>query len=400
MSPSNQPPAPLRYFKARLRPLAKPLVWGTATLISLVSLSTWVYFAHPEWLVFSDNQENTSPTNTAVDPTFSDEEKAIGADIDTLSVLEKDLANSEPFQVAPAETQKQQGLFDDFLKQKEAADAQKSSGSSGTEKLAGQSSITNPFAIKSQDPFNNSGTLPSGNSVSAPSSNLGAGSVANPAGSSNAATLSPLQSALDRIDAGKQPNLQNPTTAPVSPLQSALDRLNTGNTIATPAPTQAPTDKLGQNSSSNQTPTQSTSGIPGQVTAPPSQYPGTAGYSSIPGQSYGSTSPVPGATGYNVPPTGTNNPPNSYTYLNQPQAVPGVPPAAQVSPSLTPSNLGQSPFQNATPGNGYANPGYNSNFGNPAAQPSQVQSPPNFSVPRAIPGQNIGGGQINTFSNP
>ncbi|MCL1468657.1 hypothetical protein [Argonema galeatum] len=386
MSPSNRPPAPLRYFKARLRPLFWPMVWGTATIISLVGFSTWAYFTHPEWLVFSDDRENTSPINT-VEPTVSDEDKAIGADIDTLSVLEKDLANSEPFQVAPAETEKQQGLFDDFIKRKEAADAQKSSG---------QSSITNPFAIKSQDPLNNSGTLPSGNSITTPSSNLGAGTTANPAGSPNSAPLSPLQSALDRIDAGKQPTLQNPTTAPASPLQSALDRLNTGNTIATPAPT----DKLGQNSGSNQTPTQSTSGIPGQVTAPAQQYPGTAGYSSIPGQSYGSASPVPGTTGYNVPPTSSSNPPNSYTYLNQPQAVPGVPPAAQVSPSLTPSNLGQSPFQNATPGNGYANPGYNSNFGNPAAQPSQVQSPPNFSVPRAIPGQNIGGGQINTFSNP
>ncbi|MCL1472937.1 hypothetical protein LAY57_19925 [Argonema antarcticum A004/B2] len=372
------------------------MVWGTATIISLVGFSTWAYFTHPEWLVFSDNQETTSPINTSVEPTVSDEDKAIGADIDTLSVLEKDLANSEPFQVVPAETEKQQGLFDDFIKQKEAADAQKSSGSSGTEKLAGQSSITNPFAIKSQDPLNNSGTLPSGNSVTPPSSNLGAGSAANPAVSPNSAPLSPLQSALDRIDAGKQPTLQNPTTAPANPLQSALDRLNTGNTIATPDPT----DKLGQNSGSNQTPTQSTSGIPGQVTAPAQQYPGTAGYSSIPGQSYGSASPVPGATGYNVPPTSSSNPPNSYTYLNQPQAVPGLPPAAQVSPSLTPSNLGQSPFQNATPGNGFSNPGYNSNFGNPAAQPSQVQSPPNFSVPRAIPGQNIGGGQINTFSNP
>ncbi len=54
-----------------------------------------------------------------------------------------------------------------------------------------------------------------------------------------------------------------------------------------------------------------------------------------------------------------------------------------------------SPYQGVNPGTGVNMPGNPYNYGNPSAQPAQPAQQPNFSVPRTI-----GGGQINTFSNP
>ncbi|MFB2916908.1 MULTISPECIES: hypothetical protein [Aerosakkonema] len=411
MSSSHRPPASLRYLKARLRPLTQPIVWVTIAFLSLVGFFTWAYFNHPEWLALNQEAETPTPSNaTAEDQTLSDEDKAIGVDIDNLSVLKKEISDSEPLQLTPEEDQTELGLFDEFMKQKEAAiNAEKSSDSSATEKLTAQPTTANPFALKSES-SSNSSTVVSGNSFTPPSSNLGVGSAANsaknlnlPTTSNQNATLpsvSPLQSALDRLGNGSKSSIPTPAGVSVSPLQSALDRQGTGSksTIQNPlqsgldtaeassktgatSPSQASPDNLGQNATVKQT-----------LTQPTSSYPGATGYSSVPGQGYGQVSPVPGATSS-----------NSYTYLNPPQALPGVPSAVQVNPSLapaTPSNFGQSPFQNTAPANGFSNPGFNSNSGNSVTQPSQLQQSQNFSVPRSIPGRHIGGGEINSFSNP
>ncbi|MBD2183631.1 hypothetical protein H6S82_09220 [Planktothrix sp. FACHB-1355] len=402
-------------MKARLRPLTQPIVWVTIAFLSLVGFFTWAYFNHPEWLALNQEAETPTPSNaTADEQTLSDEDKAIGVDIDNLSVLQKEISDSEPLQLTPEEDETELGLFDEFMKQKEAAiNAEKSSDSSATEKLTAQPTTANPFALKSES-SSNSSTVVSGNSFTPPSSNLGVGSAANSADKLNLPTtqkqnatlpsVSPLQSALDRLGNGSKSSIQTPAGVSVSPLQSALDRQGTASksTIQNPlqsgldspeassrtgatSPSQASPGNLGQNPTVNQTLTQPTS--------------------QLPGQGYGQVSPVPGTTGYgyNSPSAGGATSSNSYTYLNPPQALPGVPSAVQVNPGLapaTPSNLGQSPFQNTAPANGFSNPGFNSNLGNSVTQPSQLQQSPNFSVPRPIPGRHIGGGEINSFSNP
>lgn len=402
MSRLHQPPAALRYFKARLRPLARPQFWLALTVLSLVGVFAAAYFTNPEQFAFGENNQNAAPAtgngNQTVDTTLTPEEKAIAADIDNSAVLEQDLLTIPSLQLTP-ETQKEQGLFDEFMKQRQANDGTGSSGSQQTQKSLAEQSLSNPFSIKPQD------TPSVVNPVVPNLFNPGA-SAPNPANSTTqnpgSATVNPLQSALDR-QAGNNSTLVNPNGTPINPLQSALDRNPTGNsTIASPQ-TGTPTTQLPQNPNglrqqdglANQLGTQFYPGATGQPTTPTSPYYSPNGYTPLPGQVNSPVSPVPNGTGYNLPPGYTSNSINSYTYLNQPQNATGVP--------VAPGNAGQY-LPNTVPGSGLYNPGYNSNVANPGLQqPSaaQVQTqPPPFSVPNSIPGRNIGGGRINTFSNP
>ena len=408
MSEHKQPSPPrFRYLKARLQPLIKFQVWGTAIVLSLVGFSTWAYFTHPEWFAFLQiDQESTPATSTASDANLSDEDKAIGADIDNLSVLQQDLAAGQISIKPDTKPSEQQGLFDEFIKNQGNGDPKKSADLSVTNKSPSESSIANPFGVKAGNILNNGSNLVSPNSTSEGSLNLGSpipASTLNLPTSLNqntgALSVSPLQSALDRNASGNISTVQNPSATTISPLQSSVDRLNNSHL----SPQNQAADKQGQSTTGlNQT--DSTGRLtPSQSISP---YNSSTGYPvPVPGQGYTSTSPVSGTTGYNVPPVSNPNPVNSYTYLNQPQTVPqtvqGVPSAVPINPSLptTSSNLGQSPLPGGVPVTGYSG-SVNSNVGNTGLQPSQLPSQPNFSVPRPIPGRNIGGGEINSFSNP
>ena len=199
-----------------------------------------------------------------------------------------------------------------------------------------------------------------------------------------------------------------PSVAPANPLQAALDRYV--GTNPTSVQNQTPTNTPGANTNSLGQRTQPTATVPGQATqsgtpnystvpqvaSPISPYTGTSNYSNLSPQVVQPGSPYAG-TPYGVAPATGANPVNSYTYLTQtapvPQPIqvqPFVPPVAPV----TQGNYGVPVYQNGQPVNGVPN-----NFGASQIQPSQLGQSP-FSVPRAIPGRYIGGGQINTFSNP
>ena len=397
--------ASLSQMRAKLRPLVKPQVWGTLAVVSGLGFGTWAYFNHPEWLALTENQQTVGPTNTASETQsdISEEDKAIGADIDNISVLQKELSGVESTQLdANEETNKQENLFDEFINKRESA---QNNLSVSSEKSTAEIEVPNPLAIKAAEPFGKGSIFPSGNSIG-PQSNIPSTETSEKdpsssnlptsvSGNSTASGVSPLQSAIDRSNKTDNSSATENSDRTTSPLKSALDR-NLGENST---PSQNTNQLKQQDSTSNLSPNT----IPGQTTIPVSPNAGSNGYSTFPQSTYPSSSTVPGTTGYNTPTDTNNNPPNSYTYLTQPQTVPTAPVPAQANPSLTPttpSNLGQSPFQNSISGNGYNNPGYNSNFSNPGLPASQVQQPSNFSVPRPVPGRYIGGGQINTFSNP
>lgn len=71
----------------------------------------------------------------------------------------------------------------------------------------------------------------------------------------------------------------------------------------------------------------------------------------------------------------------------------------QVTVPIVPANYGQSALPGFSQGTGANTPAIPYNYGNTSVQPVQPTQTPN-SVPRPIPGRYIGGGQINTFSNP
>jgi hypothetical protein len=107
-------------------------------------------------------------------------------------------------------------------------------------------------------------------------------------------------------------------------------------------------------------------------------------------------SPFPGTTGYTLPPTlRTSTPdvsPSSSSSNLQP--IPG-----QITPQAAPAVPGQF-YTNGR--SSYPDTGHSTAYPNaqPSLAPSSQPIPSPFSVPRSVPGRSIGGGQINTFSNP
>lgn len=368
MATRPQVPASVRYyFRARLRPFTRPAFWGSLSVLSLIGLFAWEAWQHPEWLF--KNPENTTPI---ADTTLSKEDSAVAADIDSLPVLMQELDEAD-VSVATLKLNQQpqtQSFLDDFLKQQANEAARISDNTPATQPVTTPITTYDPLGTQTQGSSNYSSPPSISNQTRSQTSGVGG---ANVAGS----------------------NLQTPTVAPVNPLQAALDRYVSNNSPTTSVQNQtqintppATTDSVGQR-------TQSTAALPGQVVQPASPYAGSSNYSNMPVQVAQPGAVYPGNPGYGVAP-GTSNPVNSYTYLNPNTAVPVVPPAQvvpQVAP-LTQGNYGVTTYQNPAPV--YAVP---NNFGATQLQPSQLQ-PSAISVPRPIPGRYIGGGQINTFSNP
>lgn len=384
-----QVPASVRYYlRARLRPFTRPAFWGSLSVLSLIGLFAWEAWQHPEWL-FKD-PEDTTPI---ADTTLSNEDSAVAADIDNLQLLMKELDDAD-VSAAPLKLGQQpetQSLLDDLLRNQAAEAAKIADNAQATEPANLPLTAYDPLGVETQAQSNNrsfydGGVSPRSKQVPARTWGVGGTNLANS-------------------------TLQSPTATQVSPLQAALDRLGSNNSSSTSAPNQTQINTPASNTNSLGQTTQPTGLLPGQVSQsvnsgystlpgqgvqPTSPYAGTSNYSNMPAQVVQPGSPYPGYPGYGVAPA-TSNPVNSYTYLNQPAPVPGVPAVQPVVPQVAPvtqGNYGVPVYQNQAPVNAVPN-----NFGATQVQPSQLTPSP-FSVPRQIPGRYIGGGQINTFSNP
>ena len=120
------------------------------------------------------------------------------------------------------------------------------------------------------------------------------------------------------------------------------------------------------------------------------------------------TTPI--APGSAIPPSlqipnrsniGTINPENLEA-ISQPLLPTATQPSLPIAPSLRSVELPQGVQTTVPNANGLTGGGLNSplNSNLSSSQGQTLQPPPAFSVPRPIPGRHIGGGQINTFSNP
>ncbi|MFB2897893.1 hypothetical protein ACE1CI_33690 [Aerosakkonemataceae cyanobacterium BLCC-F50] len=386
---SHQPPAHLRYLKARLRPLLRPQVWGTIIFLLVVSTLAGYYFANLEEFIAEENQDTPTVSNNnnndadndrSPQSSISPEDRAIAADIDISALLENDLAaNTETLDAAPEKPR--ENLFEQYMKQRQAKDkaADSSPGQANQQPVAANID-ENPFSIKFSS-GNNAGRNNTATSTNPFLGNL-SGNNSYGLNSNNSTTpnlnnnTNALQTALDRANGySRQTNVDANGNA-INPLQAALDRQPVAQTnynlIAQPNQL---TPLLGTVPYyTGVTTTIPNSGIPVQGTVPLTPYSNVSGNPT-------QTIPIPttGVTSNIYNPGLTNNPVNSYTYLNQPQ----VPNTVQTLPSTSGvSNL---------------------NSVNSAVQttPNQVQNTPApFSIPRTPPGRTIGGGQINTFSNP
>ncbi|WP_190552230.1 hypothetical protein [Trichocoleus sp. FACHB-591] len=374
---SKQLPAPVSHLKARLRALKQPMVWGPGIILMLIVLFTLEYWLHPEWF---ENTQSATNVEGGFNPAVSSEDGAIGADIDSLPLLLNQL-NSAP---ADQAQNKQEGgkdkvatkpsLFSELLKPKNPATTQ-NGNSTPSNSLSAPGSATSPL-------LSSNGGLPSQPGDGATPGFTGLNAPGLPTTAPSALLAPPKASTIPSLNL---PNTSStPASAPVSALQTAIEQA-----------------QLQKNAAGGST-SSSTTRLDNNSTAPSSTQPYAQPNAIAPGFSNGGInySSTPGVS--SAPPS------NSFNYLTQPQpdsslpsgiapVVPDAPAIAPVVPSTNSNpNFGQSSFSGSQNNNGFNNSGFSGNAG---IQPSQLNQQP-FSTPRRVPGRNIGGGQINTFSNP
>ena len=97
----NTPPS-MRYLGARLKPLRRPMFWGSLGLVSLIGLALYQYWEHPDWLNGNLSEINTNNNistdklpNVAYQGQISAEDLAIGAELDNLDLLLKELEQNQ-----------------------------------------------------------------------------------------------------------------------------------------------------------------------------------------------------------------------------------------------------------------------------------------------------------------
>ncbi|MCU0566157.1 MAG: hypothetical protein MUF49_06130 [Oculatellaceae cyanobacterium Prado106] len=426
---SKQTPASLRYLKARFQVLKRPMLWGaTATLVLAAALLT-EYFTNLDYYTsqFEGTSEESRNRSTAsalpqpIDPLLSETTpETFFSDLtppprstSSSPSIARNLAAS--LGADPKDSALQQfllGLPSNQAKEK----AQGSSAATSTSATAVSSSLS---SLSGNRP--SLGMARTSNSPTAsPTSPFATSSpdIYNRAARRLAtdAPTNPLQAALDRYAAGDRSYLTDTRSLFPNAAQS-------GNQLGNPSSLTAP------NAATNSAATNSTavnSGvIPGTVPGASSTVGGAnlqpsgfqtyaTGEESAPlptGLSQNQPrfapqiSPPPGTTGYTLPPAfRTPATPSTPSYGNTvPQPVPGVP-APAIAPDVPRQSFdinGQFSPSSGSYGSGSSAIGVPSSDAirsNPAAgqivQPA-APAPAPFSAPRSM-----GGGRINTFSNP
>ena len=392
--------------------------------------------------------------NPASLPGLSAEDSALAAEIDSLPVLVNQFnsSNSE-LKLLNSSVVKSQGLFEEIrdrgLENSPPSLAPKQAARSRFLPLP---NLANPaFGAVNNNPPNSS--LPSSNGISALSLSgtgrviSGIKTIEPESGGTPAATLSQASS-------GANSGTQNDNPLPLSPLQAAMKKYVAANTSATAgAQKTANSAKLLDRPASAQPPTNLANLLPTATTAQAGANPVNvpAGLPSLPAPTNtiinesqpflnpaatapeslaGLNSRVPSLPEINASPATLALPKNPYqTNLSGSDLAPEIQPVAL--PVATPSpipllpNVGQSPFPSVMGGSKIISPQFspnsaNSQFQTPPAsrlnlpdqpnfgvvpqntnQGAQPIQPQTFSTPRSLtPGRYIGGGEINTFSNP
>lgn len=342
MPQSYRRPNSFRYLRAQLRPITQPIVWAPAAILAIIAVFVWDF-----WV----NQRQFSWDFSAFRPPagLSSEDQAIGADIDNTSLLIRDFNLSAVN--SPNQPRGQTGQ---------------------TIPGAGASNRTPALGLLGANP--QPGQLLTGNSLSpsSPGSSLaGSGLLGS--------VSSPNPSLLPGSNSLGLPGLTTAqtTTLPNNVLQQALTAQ--ANSAAGNTPT--PGNGLRQPLPPTNFPTLPTA--PNQAASYNSGFPG------LPTQP---TAPIDPAAG-----TANAAPPNSFTALtggSSAAGVPPVPPPAAPPNNFGQSSLGQSPFNS----NPFGQPQAGS-AGNPQTQ-QQLNQSQNAPISPRAPGRYLGGGQINTFSDP
>jgi hypothetical protein len=345
MSPQLQPTDRYRYLKAKLRIFSSGRFWLSMGGFSLISIFSWQYFTHPEWLNMVTDAFNKFKTTQLDDNSTADSDSEINHDELGQLVLDHDLTQKELNLIESAKSsglEKSPNEINSILTIP-GMDFSKSSGNKSNNTDNNKRSL--PQVTQGE---NTNNLIPNNtnrvNSITNPfvtqaQSALSTASLLNPVG------LSANQVMTDNPQGESSPPTTNITNynSPVSPNNN-----NLGNN-----------QNIGINYSNNNVNYVSSSSYLNQGQSP-----------SIITTSTPLTAPIPQGNPVSVNTNYVINT-NSVTNTNINSAVPV--------------------------------PVY---MGNSQVQPSQVQSSqmmqitPPVNTNRNIPGRNIGNGEINTFSNP
>jgi hypothetical protein len=335
MPPRNYPPAFFRYLKARLWNFRQPGFWGTAVFLVIIGLVVREYWLNPNILTHQPKPEVT--TQPLTDNIFSNEDKAIAADIDNLPVLLNDFepVNLSTSVNAPQENtqnKKSENFLEDVInKQNAAANQAKSANINlGIVNSNPDTNVKNPFVVeaenllqpKTSESNNQFLGVKYGNTSSESeavqttnSGNLGIGLTRKTSKNQNPVLTSPLQAALNQSTNQQQSSLNNATSTPLNSL--------------------------------------GTSPYSGSMMMPPTN--------NLPNQNL----PASTGTGY-LQPIVTNQPQSTYTNFNNPQVGTGISPVTSTAPSNFTPYAPQPPIQGAVIP---STPVGNNNYGNYSPQP-------------------------------
>ncbi|AOX02827.1 hypothetical protein BJP34_28330 [Moorena producens PAL-8-15-08-1] len=405
MSFRNQPPAYLRYWKAQLQPLGRPAFWGAAVLLSLMLWFLREYWNRPELLRAIGINQVAEIDTPSVEPTLSSEDDELAArlaDIDNSALLLAELETLSAISVPPQQTKKgkksktknSEGLFTQVIQQTKANSQAKSPLLTPNVQAQQSSKARHPFVTSTNfnvPPVPGSGLLTNPNSVN-----------------QRSLSSSTLNQTNSVFGLGSLNSLYtNPAELPVSPLQEALNRLNAAKFATTNSKPQLPANILPSNISypnrgvleqqnSRTQDIKARGGIPlrptGNQALPTPPYPGQITYPGV---------TTPGVTGnrtFSTTPTTAPNPVqinypgvnlprtrndrtfsttptvsiNSNTYSSRFRQTTGVPTAAPLTPVAPQgtSKLGQFSTQSTSQNQFFNQPQLKSRL-----EPSQLRRP-------------------------
>lgn len=454
MSSFKRLPTSVRYVIARLGHWMQPAVWAPLAVLCAGGVFIWEVSVNPERLSI-DGEEVANSNNPTAIAGLSAEDTAIAAEIDSVPMLVNKFnpSNSE-FGLLNSPVGK--GLFDEIRDRR----AQVSQPSSVPKQAATNTTFASlpnlansAVSAANNNPQNSS--LSSSNTIATLSPSRDGRLISGiktigAEGSTDTATAT-LSEISDSANSGKQ----NDNPLPLSPLQAAMKKYIAANATATATDTEKttraaklsdrPNATVFQTNPANLLPTMTTA----QAIANPVNFPTTLAPIPAPTNTITKDSQQVSNTATTLPesftrlnsrvtvipeintqPVTLTLPKNPYqTNLSGSELVPKTQPA--VIPVATPSpiqllpNVGKSPFPNAMVETKIVNPQFSPNSTNSqfkSVQPSQSNSSSQYNfgvVPqntinqglqpiqpqplpaqRQIPGRYLGGGEINTFSNP
>jgi hypothetical protein len=301
MSSRYQLPNSLRYLKARLWFVKRPMFWGASAVLLLATFFIAEYWTQPGWFQSREDAAASldGPSEQAANQNSSmtlppSEDNSIGADIDSLPLLFSEI---EGFEDDGSGDDAQDDELTDLFSESRLQGADDNGSDSSSESSTFESAdsyirLFQPFDSDDASSESDFDLLPTVTPPSTPSTASTQGTVSDsfnegyPANSSSSIVLTnPLQSAMERLSSSS-----DETSAPLS------------NVLTTPSvsPQNLPSSIL--------------------ATPPSISAPNTSGANSP----YYQTSPPPGTTGYTMPSTLRMMPSSPANFTPSGNAVPSV----------------------------------------------------------------------------